>query len=51
MKTAHRLVPLKSKKKGASMPWDYCVRCGLVALNNEATRRALTMLCDAEDEQ
>lgn len=34
------------------MPWPYCKRCGLLALRNEATRRALKEPCETwEDDQ
>ncbi len=34
------------------MPWPYCRRCGLVALRNDATRRALKEQCETwEDDQ
>lgn len=26
--------------------WDYCVKCGLVALKNAATERAIRAPCD-----
>lgn len=28
------------------MPWPYCTRCGLVALRNEPTRKALKEPCE-----
>lgn len=28
------------------MPWPYCTRCGLIALKNEATRRAMKQPCE-----
>ncbi len=31
--------------KGRICHWPYCVRCGLVALKNEATRQALRREC------
>lgn len=27
------------------MPWPYCKRCGLIALRNDATRKALREPC------
>lgn len=29
--------------------WPYCVRCGLVALRNDETRRALNRQCEWEE--
>lgn len=34
------------------MPWPYCTRCGLLALRNEPTRRALKEPCETwEDDR
>lgn len=34
------------------MPWPYCTRCGLMALRNDATRKALKEPCETwEDDQ
>lgn len=30
--------------------WPYCARCGLVALKNEATRKALRKECVTEED-
>lgn len=31
------------------MPWRFCVNCGLLALKNDATRRALRAACEWEE--
>jgi hypothetical protein len=28
------------------LPWPYCTRCGLIALRNDVTRRALKEPCE-----
>jgi hypothetical protein len=34
------------------MPWPYCTRCGLIALRNDATNRAMREQCETwEDDQ
>lgn len=43
---AHDLAPLGAKTR---FPWPVCQRCGLVALKNEATRRALRQPCGANE--
>lgn len=32
------------------MPWPYCVKCGLIYLRNEATRKAINAPCQGDDE-
>lgn len=46
VKGAHAMAPMKR------LPWPYCKRCGLIALRNEPTRRALREPCETwEDDR
>ena len=36
----HAFIPL------ARMPWPHCKRCGLVALKNDVTRKAIKLGCN-----
>lgn len=51
-KTGHRWYTPKIKGRGmASGSWlTYCWRCGLVALKNEATQKAIKAGCYREDD-
>lgn len=40
-------VPHKFNKKVLNCPWWYCSGCGLVALNNDATRKAMQRPCNS----
>lgn len=31
------------------LPWPYCVKCGLLYLRNEATRRAINAPCPGDE--
>jgi hypothetical protein len=39
---AHHSVPIKG------IPWVYCVKCGLLYLNNDITRKCIRLGCLAE---
>lgn len=48
----HVLEPLeKAKKTTAHPPWLVCKRCGLVALKNQATAKALKAPCPGKEDQ
>jgi len=36
------------KKSSVSVPWQYCDRCGLVLLRNEASNKAAKAPCSGE---
>lgn len=36
-------------RKIKALPWPLCARCGLLALKNEATRKALREICVIEE--
>lgn len=38
-----------SWKKLGRLPWQWCPRCGLVWLRNEATMRAIRAGCEADE--
>lgn len=38
------------KMPGKNMPWQYCCKCGLVYLKNEATRKAIKAPCKGDIE-
>lgn len=37
--------------KKVKLPWDVCVRCGLIYLRNDATRRAVKLGCNYKERE
>ncbi len=49
---AHKFKPLpKARRSTVTIPWPVCVRCGLMLLKNDASRKAERKPCGGlEDE-
>jgi hypothetical protein len=39
------------KGKLSRLPWPYCLKCGLLYLHNEMTRRAVNAPCPGDDDR
>lgn len=45
-----KIVPHRFDKKCLSGPWHYCSGCGLLALNNDVTRKSMRRPCNSMEE-
>lgn len=44
-----RSVGVHQMRSVKRLPWPYCSRCGLLALRNDATRKAMREACVVEE--
>ena len=47
-KGEHRPVRFPAK---CHIPWSYCIRCGLMYLNNDVSRKAVRAACSSDFEE
>lgn len=47
---AFEKLPKAKKEKHSRIPWVCCTRCGLVAIRNRATERAMRKACVGLDD-
>ena len=49
---AHNWAPLiRAKKSSSTLPWPVCKGCGLLALKNAATEKAMRAPCPDPDDE
>jgi len=50
-KRAHRLAYPTTNKRSRLLGYPFCIECGLVALRNDVTQRALRASCDVWEDK